>query len=283
MAIMIMMNPIGSTTTIISTVGSGGAARGSAICSGDSAAKTDFRGGSKMIEHYYTPHTAQLLKDFDRVCQWFKPHLAERYGPAFADTVLRTAREDYQRLIPQIPYIGGSKVHMTSNLMESVQLLALLRTLKAYGKPPEELRDIVLAGIHTRLSRYPRWLLKLAGWRAFSKPFVRYLQKQGQASQQRCYPEGFVFEVILGDGREFDWGLDFTECGICKFYQAQHAAEFLPLVCLVDYAVSEALGYGLARTQTLAEGNTCCNPRMKKGHPTQWRLPTHAMLHTGNE
>ncbi len=226
-----------------------------------------------MNEHYYTSHTAQLLKDFDRTCHWFKPYLAERYGQAFADTVLRAAREDYQRLIPQIPYIGGSKVHMTSNLMESIQLLALLRSLKACGKPPEELRDIVLAGIHTRLSRYPRWLLKLAGWRAFSKPFVRRLWKQGTESQQRLYPAGFVYEVVIGDSRDFDWGLNFTDCGVCKFYQAQHATEFLPLVCLVDYAVSEALGYGLVRTQTLAEGDVCCNPRMKKGRATQWRLP----------
>jgi hypothetical protein len=172
---------------------------------------------------------------------------------------------------------------MTSDLLESVQLLALLRTLKAYGKPPEELRDIVLAGIRTRLSRYPRWLLKLAGWRAFSKSFVRDLQKQGQASQRCQYPDGFVFEVVIGDGRDFDWGLDFSECGICKFYQAQHAAEFLPLVCPVDYAVSEALGYGLVRTQTLVEGDVCCNPRMKKGRPTQWRLPSDSLLHAENK
>ena len=232
-----------------------------------------------MNEHYYVSRTAQLLKDFERTCRWFRPYLAERYGQAFADTALRAACADYQRIIPQIPYIGGSKVHMTANLMESVQLLALLRTLKAYGKPPEELRDIVLAGIRTRLSRYPRWLLKLAGWRAFSKPFVRDLQKQGQASQQRQYPDGFVFEVVIGDGRDFDWGLNFTECGICKFYQAQHAAEFLPMVCLVDYAVSEALGYGLVRTQTLAESSSCCNPRLRKNRPTKWRYPTDARQH----
>ncbi len=231
-----------------------------------------------MIEDYYTSRTSQLLKEFDRAGRWFRPHLEERYGRAFADTALRAARQEYERLIPQIPYIGGSKVHMTSDLMESVQLLALLRTLKAFGKPPEELRDIILAGIQTRLSRYPRWLLKLAGWRAFSKPFVRYLQKQSKESQQRRYLGGFVFEVVVGDGREFDWGLNLTECGICKFYQAQDAAEFLPLVCTVDYALSDALGYGLVRTQTLAEGADHCDPRLKKGRPTQWRLPADARL-----
>jgi hypothetical protein len=230
-----------------------------------------------MIEHHYTFHLSKLLKDFDRASHWFRPYLVVRYGQTFAETVLQAARQEYEQLVPQIPYIGGAKVHMTSDLLESVQLLALLRALKASGKPPEELRDIILAGMQTRLSYYPRWLLKLGGWRAFSKPFLRYLQRQSKESQQRQYPGGFVFEVVVGAGREFDWGLNLTECGICKFYQAQHAAEFLPLVCAIDYVLSDALGYGLVRTQTLAEGADHCNPRLKKGRPTQWRLPMDSL------
>lgn len=228
------------------------------------------------MEHYYTSHTTKLLKEFDRASRWFKPYLVDHYGRAFAEMVLQAAREEYERFIPRIPYIGGAKVHMTSDLLESVQLLALLRALRAWGRSPEELRDNILAGMRTRLERYPRWLLKLAGWRAFSKPFLRYLQQQGRESQERQYPDGFVFEVVIGDGHEFDWGLNLTECGICKFYQAQNAAEFLPLVCAIDYVLSDALGYGLVRTQTLVEGADHCNPRLKKGRPTQWRLPTGA-------
>jgi hypothetical protein len=226
-----------------------------------------------MTAGYYTAHIDKLLKDFERTCRWFRPHLVIRSGQASAEAILRAAREEYARLIPHIPYIGGAKVHMTSDLMEAIQLLAILRALKSSGMTFVESQEIVFKGVQTRLSGYPRWLLKLAGWRAFSKPFLHYLQRQSKASQQRQYPDGFVFEVVKGDGHEFDWGLNLTECGICKFYQAQNATEFLPLVCPVDFALSDALGYGLVRTQTLAEGADYCDPRLKRGRPTQWRLP----------
>ncbi len=62
--------------------------------------QTDFRKGRKMIEDYYTSRTAQLLTNFDRAGRWFRSYLTERYGQAFAETVLHTARQEYEQLIP---------------------------------------------------------------------------------------------------------------------------------------------------------------------------------------
>lgn len=226
-----------------------------------------------MIENYYTSQKTKLMKDFERGSSWYRPHLVKRYGQAMAGAMKLMARNEYAALIPRIPYIGGSKVHMTSDLLESVLQLAYLRTLKAHGKTAEESRDIVLQAMKTRLEQYPKFLLKLLGWWSFSKPSIAQLQRQARESHKREYPGGFVFDVVVGDGKEFDWGLDFKECGICKFYQAQNAAEFMPLVCPLDYVLSDAFGYGLVRTKTLAEGDDTCNPRMKRGRPTGWRLP----------
>jgi len=225
-----------------------------------------------MIENYYTSQKTKLMKDFERASSWYRPHLAERYGQKVADVVKNMARSEYESLIPHIPYIGGAKVHMTSDLLESVLQLAYLRVLRADGRTAEESRDIVLQAMKTRLAQYPRLLLRLLGWWAFSKSSIGQLQRQSRESHKREYPDGFVFDVVIGDGKEFDWGLDFKECGICKFYQAQNAAEFLPLVCPLDYVLSDAFGYGLVRTKTLAEGDDSCNPRMKRGRPTGWRL-----------
>ena len=121
------------------------------------------------------------------------------------------------------------------------------------------------------MAKYPRLVLKLGEWRAFSKPFKRYLQTQANDSQEKKYPKGFVFDFVPGNGREFDWGLDIHECGICKFYQEQNATEFIQMVCSIDYILSDKLGYGLYRTMTLPEGADKCNPRLKKGAATQWR------------
>lgn len=152
----------------------------------------------------------KLLKDFDRASGWFRPHLIERYGEGFAELVRQEAREEYEALIPQIPFIGGRKVHMTSDLMESVPLLAYLRVLKAHGKTIEECRDIIFDGTRTRIAQYPRVLLRTLGWMTFTRAYLRNLQSQARDSQERKYPGGFVFDIVVGDGEEFDWGLNFV-------------------------------------------------------------------------
>ncbi len=226
-----------------------------------------------MNNCYYVAQKDKLMTQFDKASNGYRPHLIRRYGPDPGNAIGREARIEYENLIPQIPFIGGPQVHMTEDLMESVQVLAYLRVLKAHGKEIGECKEIIYGAVKTRLSQYPRFVLWLGGVRAFSQFFVKSLQRQAQESHQRKYPGGFVFDIVVGDGKEFDWGLDFTECGICKFYHAQNASEFLPLVCSIDYVLSDALGYGLVRTETLAEGARRCNPRMKRGKPTQWRVP----------
>ncbi len=224
-----------------------------------------------MTENYYTSQKGKLLKAFDRVRSWVEPNVTKHYGQAFASTVLQEARNEYESLLPHIPFIGGSKNRWTSELIESAQILALFRAMKAQGKTVEESAAIVYRGMESRLAQYPRFLLQLMGWLQFRKLFVRSLQRRATESQKRTYPGDFVANVVIGDGEDFDWGIDFTECAICKFYQAHHASEFLPLVCRIDYLTSEAFGLGLVRTKTLAEGADRCDARLKRDRPTQWR------------
>ncbi len=225
-----------------------------------------------MSEGYYLSEKTKLLKGFVRASRWFRPYMVDRYGKDAFDEVVAAARKEYENLIPQIPYIGGSKVHMTSDLLESVMMLAYLRAFHARGLTAEESQEIIFQSVKTRINQYPKLIVKILGRMTFTRFYLRNLQRQAEESQKREYPAGFVFDVIRGDGKAFDWGLDFSECGICKFYQAQNASELLRLVCPIDYVLSDAFGYGLVRTKTLAEGADGCNPRMKRGRRTEWRL-----------
>lgn len=224
-----------------------------------------------MNQNFYAAPKRHLVKTFKRTFKWFRPQLNEFFGEEVASQILQEAEKEYERLIPLIPFVGGSKVHMTEDLMESVQLLAYLRVLKAHGKTLEECKEVLHRATEARLSQYPRFVLKLGEIRAFSKPFTRYLASQAKESRQRKYSEGFVFDFVPGDGEEFAWGLDIHECGIYKFFQEQDATEFMSIVCSIDYILSDKLGYGLARTETIAEGAKRCNPRLKRGRPTEWR------------
>ncbi|MCJ7583343.1 MAG: L-2-amino-thiazoline-4-carboxylic acid hydrolase, partial [Anaerolineales bacterium] len=63
------------------------------------------------------------------------------------------------------------------------------------------------------------------------------------------------------------------ECASCKFLAKQGAPELSPYLCPVDILYSDALGWGLMRTQTLAEGAPKCDFRFKKGGKTKVAMP----------
>jgi hypothetical protein len=79
----------------------------------------------------------------------------------------------------------------------------------------------------------------------------------------------FEIRYVAGDGNDFDIGIDYVKCGNYKFVKDQGTEEFAPYVCMSDIALSNAMGWGLIRTETLADGCERCDFRFKKGGKTR--------------
>ncbi|MDI6905844.1 MAG: L-2-amino-thiazoline-4-carboxylic acid hydrolase, partial [Candidatus Bathyarchaeia archaeon] len=125
------------------------------------------------------------------------------------------------------------------------------------------------------LDRYPKFLLHLLTRLWLFKYFMkRRMKKLAAESQKRRHLGDWVFTVIQGEGEEFDFGIDYAECGICKFFHAQGADEFTPYLCLLDFPKSKAFGLGLVRTMTIAEGAEKCDFRWKIGRETKQGWPS---------
>ena len=223
-----------------------------------------------MPENYYLSQKKNLMRSFERARKWVMTPLIQRYGAELSQAIMQHARNEHETLIPQIPFIGGRRNRWTADLLESVPILALFRAMQAYGKTPSETAEVLYEGFQIRLAQYPRFLLRLIGRWQFSNLFLKTLQRQAVETHRHPYPDNFVAEVVRGDGKEFDWGIDFMECAIQKLYKAHNALEFLPFVCRLDYLTSAAFGIGLVRTKTLANGDERCDPRLKQGRETQW-------------
>ncbi len=218
-----------------------------------------------MNENHYVAHREKLMKGFDQASRWVMPALTRQYGAAVSQTLVRDARAEFESLLPGIPYIGGSKNRWTSELVESAQILALFHAMQRHGKTVDEAGEIIMHGMEARLASYPRWLLRVMGRLQFSRFFLNRLEREAQESQKREYPGNFVAQVVYpSGGDDFDWGIDFTECAIVRYYNAQGAAEYMPYLCRLDRLTSEAFGLGMMRTSTLAEGGDRCNPRLKR-------------------
>ena len=229
-----------------------------------------------MVGYYEVPRARRLMRDYDRMARIAKPVLAPHFDPEYVDAVVKETSREFLRLIPHIPHIGGGQNPLSDNLEKSAMLLALHRVLKARGMTLEEIAEINYKIVETYIASMPRLATLLSGWWAFTWFYRRSLKKRAKESQLRLYPGDWVFDYVEGDGKKFDFGVDYTECEIVKFLRAQGAHELTKHLCPFDYLLSDAMGLGLVRTTTLAEGGKRCDFRFKRGRRTTVLGPTSA-------
>jgi hypothetical protein len=229
---------------------------------------------------YYISRKERLLKDFDELKKSTRVILASRYGNDFGQTIDADARREFDLLIPQIPYVGGDENALTREMIQSAMALALFRAMKNQGKTTEETGKLLYNTVESMADSYPRLLARTVGFYEMSRFGQRKSRNAAAESQKRLYPANWVFTFVEGDGEDFDWGIDYVECGIVKFYHAQGADELTPYLCLADFPMSEALGMGLNQTTTIAEGHEKCNFRFKRGRATQQGWPPVFLNHS---
>jgi hypothetical protein len=226
-----------------------------------------------MSNTYYLVRKRQLMREFFQAMRSAEQVLIARYGSAQTESIFQQTRQVYESLLFRLPYIGGDENPLTDNLIQSAQFLALYRVLTSYGKPVEEAGEVCYLMTEAALVNSPRVLLRLSGKSRFNRFSPGQWKQYAIRSQERKYAGDWVFQAVDGDGKSFEYGVDYTECAICKFYHAENAAELVPYICLLDYPVSKALGTGLGRTTTLAGGADRCDFRFMPGRPVERMWP----------
>ena len=219
-------------------------------------------------KEYYLSRKSEILTQFDVHARGWRPFLAASYGVEFAEAVLKDAREQYKALIPKIPYIGGDENPMTRHLVRSTTSLVLYKAMKARGKTAEEVGKVVYDAVVASVGQLPPRPFK-----ALRAEYIAKEKEQARKSRERRYSGDWVWEFVEGDGVEFDYGYDFLECGTQKLYHAYGADEFLPFYCYLDFVLNRTVGWGFARTMTLAEGHKKCDFRWKRGGKTRKGWP----------
>ena len=84
----------------------------------------------------------------------------------------------------------------------------------------------------------------------------------------------FHIEYLSSENENFDLGINYLRCGNHKFAVDHGGKDFAPYICMSDIALSDAMGWGLTRTQTLADGCEYCDFRFKDGAATQIKSQT---------
>ena len=218
---------------------------------------------------YYTSRKQKLLRDFDKTAGLVKNFVISNHGLDFTDALYSDARQEYEALIPQIPHLEGMRGGaLNSFLRITAQEVALYKAMKKHGKTPGEAWEICHEALKLRMEKFPRikrWLFRRIMHSGILKKRMRKLAETGK---QLRFGD-FEVRYVMGEGEDFDFGVDYVACGNYKFVQDQGEEEFAPYVCMSDIALSDAMGWGLIRTETLADGCERCDFRFKKGGITQ--------------
>jgi hypothetical protein len=235
--------------------------------------------GETNLDNYYLSRKSQLLGEFDRKAKKARRVLALHYGRDLADGWGEEIRQEYMALIPGLPYIGGDKNPWTDFILTTAQSVAIYRVMTDHGRTLKEVGETLYSIARLLVGGYPKWLLRLLGRQKFTKGYIETLKKRAKESEERRYPGDWVFRFVEGDGMDFDYGVDIIECGACKYAREHDAEELSPYFCLGDYPLSDAFGWGLVRTMTIAEGAKKCDFRLKRGRKLERKLPFDGVWH----
>jgi hypothetical protein len=221
-------------------------------------------------KNYYAAHEAQLLKDLRQKLPFFRRALSTRFSKDEVERIIQQMQDEFRAMLPRLPYIGGKQNTLTTNLVACSWFLALYRVLQPRGLSDDEIGDLVYRVAEEWVKSSPRWLGQVQGL-LVKTPLLRMIfGRISRQSQQRKYPGDFVVHFVPGDGRNFDFGLDFTGCAIHKFFQAEQAGHFAKYMCRIDYLTTSYKGIELIRTGTIANGADKCDFRYRLArHPQQ--------------
>jgi len=227
-------------------------------------------GRTMEAENWYLEHKPKIMRQVRSFLRPFRKPLAAAYGKEEGEAIVKDAIQRFEALLPDIPYIGGGENPSTRNLYLTAAMLAVYRSLQARGASVEEAARLIYLGSASFFGSFPaRVLMRLQGRRLLSRKFRDKRRHVAAISQERRYPEDWVFEVVEGNGQGFAFGVDYTECGLVKYLAREGAPELAPYLCWIDYPQFAAMHLRLDRTETLAQGGQRCDFRMSRGQPVK--------------
>jgi len=224
---------------------------------------------AQQIVGYYTSHKEALLKDFERTSALMRDPLVDQFGADFAQELRDKVRKEYEALVPEIPFITGGRGRMLNGfLLITAQELAVYNALNRLGKSPEEAWELCHQALRLRAETIPgwkRWLIRKLMFSNLVRTIVARRARQGW----KGHFGDFEIEYLSGTGEDFDLGVNYLQCGNHRFAMEHGGGAFAPYICMSDIALSDAMGWGLTRTQTLADGCDYCDFRLKEGAATR--------------
>ena len=125
----------------------------------------------------------KLVTKFDRRLKRSGKFLDDRFGGETAAVIRGEVLNEYRRLIPEVPYIGGRRNMLSGTLMGTPQPLAVYRVVIKHGGSVEDVGEMLHRFMRAEMDRVPKTLRHLMGRYRFSRLKIRQFEHAARRSQ----------------------------------------------------------------------------------------------------
>jgi len=220
------------------------------------------------IHPFYEAHRGAMEAAMRQRLHLAEGMLRERANLSDMDRVRQEVMDEFEIVLSQMPYVGGSASRMSDFFMRLMGFMAIGRVLRRHRVSLAVIGEIERESYKAQLLMVPE-AERLASGRQFMSPENQaLLREQAAKSHTEEYPDDFVYDFVEpGTGDNFDFGINYKACGFCKFAARHGDQEILPHICGLDFEAYATRGIRLERTQTLAGGASYCNFRFSRLEP----------------
>lgn len=210
---------------------------------------------------------ARSHRGFELFLRSARPLLARHHGAESVEPVIEAARVEYERVLPEVPDIGGARNVFQPVMTVNGWIVALHRAMRARGLSAEDTVRVAQGVFDGWLRRLPGPVLRGIGRLALSAPARRYFERQAERSQERRHAADFVWRLEHGPDGELS--MVFDECAVNKWYAEQDVRELSPYCNFADVTYSRLMGMGVNASETIGLGCDQCALRFKRGRETR--------------
>jgi hypothetical protein len=193
--------------------------------------------------------------------------LCLNYGAAFQCAFSHKAKEEFRRVNPCLPDIGGSVFRF--NFAFTPAYIAWYRTALSLDVSHEETIKLIWQINELLIRLVPEWLRAKYGAKFYLGAFREKAPLQALKTKQNKLPE-YDYAIDFRNIDEDCFEINIYSCGMKKLCDEQGASGLFPGVCRIDYLVAHLLGCGFSRSKTLGGGDDCCDCRYSLSGSCGW-------------
>ena len=191
-------------------------------------------------------------KLFIQVC---KKKVLSMTGMEKSQILLKKVYDEYKGIVVRAGELGP-KDRMKSPYITCAYFIALCRSMESYASADE------------CYSLMEDALRKSKNFKALNPSAKRYLSESmyekrllwSENIDALKYKNTWVAKVYP-KCKEYDYGVDYLECGICKLCKDEKVESLAKYLCKFDYLIAEIMGIKLSRTGTIANRSKYCDFR----------------------